>query len=497
MPHAARVDSAGDGWLDSCILKAWGPIAVAALLLVVAAVITRHGVARPEPVYQGKRLRQYLDQMAKDYPYGKNNPGVRAVYQLGPEAVPYLRRSLHKKDSLSVKALVFLHAKLPAALGRHLPDPNLEHLRMVSCSAALCLAAFGPLAKEAMPELIDCFRDVRSMNCAYGAVLQIGPRPGDLPALLSILAGTNTSASGYAAICIGQIGVTNSEVLAALITAAKSGPRHTRYSAINALCALGPNAAAAIPVLARNQSDSDSTIRIASAIAAWLVQGQTNAPVAFLASELENELEHGSPPSTVPNCMGPHEMTLLEILGILRKIGSQALPAVPLLRRLRDDTNVWLRITTVEALWAIDRETNDLVPICFEALKYVDPGVQAIGADLLDQFCVDRRANLPELHEMLASSDTAVQVHAAHALWTLNGETEKTTPALVLCLQDHFRYAQSKEIRRLAAETLGQMGARARSAVPALVVALNDNEEPVRAAATNALRQIEGGTRVR
>jgi HEAT repeat protein len=478
-------------------LKRWGQIAVAGLLFAVVAVITWQVAARPEPVYQGKRLRQYLDQMAKDYPYAVDNPGVRAVYQMGPDAVPYLRRALRKKDTLYVKALVFLRAKLPLTLSRRLPDPKIEHLRMVSMSAAHCLAVFGPLAKEALPELIDCLRDVRSMNSAYGAILRIGPRPEDLPALLSLMAGTNTSASGYAAVCIGQIGLTNSEVLAALIAAAKSGPQFTRNSAISALCALGPKAPSALPVLARNQSDSDSTIRTASAVAAWLIQGGTNAPVAFLAKELENELDHGSPPSTVPNCMGPHEMTLLGILGFYQKIGSQALPAVPLLRRVRNDTNVWLRITAVEALWAINRETNDLVPTCLEALKYFDPGVQAIGADLLDQFCVERRVTLPELHEMFASSDTAVQLHAAHALWTVTGETDKTIPILVSCLSDHFRYAQNKEIRRLAAETLGQMGARARPAVPPLVVALSDGEQQVRTAATNALRQIKGEARVR
>jgi HEAT repeat protein len=137
------------------------------------------------------------------------------------------------------------------------------------------------------------------------------------------------------------------------------------------------------------------------------------------------------------------------------------------------------------------------VPTCLEALKYFDPGVQAIGADLLDQFCVERRVTLPELHEMFASSDTAVQLHAAHALWTVTGETDKTIPILVSCLSDHFRYAQNKEIRRLAAETLGQMGARARPAVPPLVVALSDGEQQVRTAATNALRQIKGEARVR
>jgi len=291
--------------------------------------------------------------------------------------------------------------------------------------------------------------------------------------------------------------VTNSEVLAALITAARSGQQITRFSAISALGALGPKAVAAIPVVTRNLSDSDSTIRVASAVAAWQIQGKTNVLVAFLAKELENELDHGSPRSAVPNCMGPHEITLLGISGVLRKIGSQAKPAVPLLRQVRNDTNVWLRITAAEALWTINRETNELVPICLETLKYFDPGAQAIAADLVDQFCVEQHAALPELHEMLASRDTRVQLHAAHALWTLTGETDKTIPSLVLCLQDYFKYGKNGESRRLAAETLGQMGARARSAVPALVVALSDGEEQVRAAATNALKAIEGKVRSR
>ncbi len=193
--------------------------------------------------------------------------------------------------------------------------------------------------------------------------------------------------------------------------------------------------------------------------------------------------------------MGPHEVTLLGIAGVLREIGSQAKPAVPLLRQVRNDTNVWLRIAAVEALWTINRETNALVPICLETLKYFDPGAQAIAAELLDQFCVEQNVALPELNGMLAGPDTAVRLHAAHALWMLTGERDKTIPALVLCLQDHFRYGKNGEIRRVAAETLGQMGAGARSAAPALVVALNDGEEQVRAAATNALKAIEGEAR--
>ena len=86
-------------------MKRWGQIAVAVLLFAVIGVLTWQVVAKPEPVYQGKRLRQYLDQMAKDYPYGKNNPGVRAVYQLGPEAVPYLR-ALKDHDDVGLRTRV-------------------------------------------------------------------------------------------------------------------------------------------------------------------------------------------------------------------------------------------------------------------------------------------------------------------------------------------------------------------------------------------------------
>ena len=426
-----------------------------------------------------------------------DTPGVRAICEMGPDAVPYLRRALRKKDSFYVKALIFLHAELPAALGRRLPDPKLEHLKSVSCCAANCLAAFGPLAKEAMPDLIDCFRDFRLVNSAYGAILRIGPGREDLPALLSLMTGTNWAAPGYAAMCIGRIGVTNSEVLATLIIAARSGQQNTRFSAINTLGELGPKAIVALPVLTQNLSDSDSLIRVSSALAAWQIQGKTNAPVAFLAKELEIELDHGSPPSTVPNNMGPHEFVLLEIAGVLHVIGSQAQPVVPLLRQLRNDTNVWLRRTATEALWTINRETNELVPICLEAVKYVDPGAPVIEAELLDQFCVEHHVALPELNEMLGSRDTRVQLHAAHALWTVTGETDKTVPALVRCLQDHFRCDKDGESRRLAAETLGQMGAGARSAVPALAVALRDSEEQVRAAATNALKAIERELRSR
>ena len=67
-PGAAKVDPPGGQLIDFNILRRWGQIAVAGLLFVVVGVLTWKVLAKPEPVYQGRRLRQYLDQMAKDSP---------------------------------------------------------------------------------------------------------------------------------------------------------------------------------------------------------------------------------------------------------------------------------------------------------------------------------------------------------------------------------------------------------------------------------------------
>ena len=296
-----------------------------------------------------------------------------------------------------------------------------------------------------MPDLIDCFWDFRLVNSAYGRNPADWPGTGGFPALLSLMAGTNWGRAGLCRHVHRQNWRGKFRGARYLIIAARSGQQNTRFSAINALGELGPKAIVALPVLTQNLSDSDSLIRVSSALAAWQIKGKTNAPVAFMAKELENELDHGSPPSTVPNNLGPHEFILLEIVGALHVIGSQAHPVVPLLRQLRNDTNVWLRRTAAEALWTINRETNELVPICLETLRYVDPGAPVIEAELLDQFCVEQHVALPELNEMLGSRDTRVQLHAAHALWTVTGETDKTVPALVRCLQDHFRCARRRE----------------------------------------------------
>lgn len=370
----------------------------------------------------------------------------------------------------------------------------------LNAAAARALAAFGPLAREALPDLIECFKEGPKANLALYAVMQIGPEPENFPAMLSLLSSTNFAAPIYAIMCIGRIGVANAEVLNTLTKAAANQGALSPYVRRNAIEALGDlrlKARSAETVLTRNLDDPDSVVRISSAAALWKIQGKTNASVTWFVKALDDEIHHGSPPSSTPNTFGDHEVNLARITNLLREMGSRAEPAVPLLRMIENERPIQLRMAAAGALWKINGETNRLVSIYQEALRYFDSNVRERAAEFLTEFCTDQHLFLPELEGMLSSPDSFTRFYAARALWKLNGQTESTLPFLIAGLQDHFTYYWNTEIRQLAAETLAEMGLKAKPAVPALQLALRDGQPNVRFAATNALQQIDPETTAR
>ncbi len=88
--------------------------------------------------------------------------------------------------------------------------------------------------------------------------------------------------------------------------------------------------------------------------------------------------------------------------------------------------------------------------------------------------------------EQSRDADVVKRRQAVRELGSRDAEAEKVVPALVVALSDENHY-----VRRDAAVALGRLGADACPAVPALLNALEDSEESVRKAAAASLKKID------
>ena len=74
---------------------------------------------------------------------------------------------------------------------------------------------------------------------------------------------------------------------------------------------------------------------------------------------------------------------------------------------------------------------------------------------------------------------------AASALGRIGPEAKEAVPALIIALND-----QSEGVRSSAASALGRIRPEAKESVPALIIALNDQSEWVRHSAASALGEM-------
>src|SRR5439155_18980093 len=126
--------------------------------------------------------------------------------------------------------------------------------------------------------------------------------------------------------------------LAALIDALDSPEPSVRYHAANQLCSTGPEAGAALPLLTKCMSDTNTGVRVNAAMAVYRISGQSDEPVRILveAMKADSPTDRGN--------SAAH----------LSQIGPAAKPAVPALRQLFRDPDQYASSWASEALKKID-----------------------------------------------------------------------------------------------------------------------------------------------
>ena len=318
--------------------------------------------------------------------------------------------------------------------------------------AARTLARLGPQAKAALPELGSVLADAREALDvrieAARAILSIGDTAAVAASLVVAMGGTDTTLRELGAEGVAKAGKVVVPEVVKLLKSTDRGLRLTACRALAGMGAQGREAAGALMVVFKDELEAlekeagkidsvgirDSFIRHSTDTPVLAAMGCMGADVA---PELVELLKTG------------RNATVMWVSRVLGRMGPEAKTAVGALAQvLESSPDAGNRARAAEALGGIARVSPE--------------AMAALGKALTDK-------------------EDVVQRYSAIALKTAGGVTilaaalKNTPPA----------------VRKLAAKTLGEMGAAAAAAVPALEEAAKDADQEVKTEAENALKVIQ------
>lgn len=193
---------------------------------------------------------------------------------------------------------------------------------------------------------------------------------------------------------------------------------------------------------------------------------------------------------------------------VLRTIGVPANPAIPdlvnvalqnprnrnpiLFSMSRLGTPEYAREEAAQTLVKFSKNGASVIDLIVPRLSSLDVVVRGNAADLLRRIGIPDAAAVPLLRNMAANDkDFSVRIDAVRALGAMGSEAKVAVPLLIATMEDesYMRPTRLRDwIRRWATIALGNIGAAAESAIPALSVQLADG--PLGFDAARALLKI-------
>jgi hypothetical protein len=238
-------------------------ILIASACLAILAGAAWQLLSPHEPVYQGKRLSNWLEQFSTNH-WGKFNStedkeAASAIRQIGTNALPVMLKLMSKRDSrLTQKLMDFL----PRLWVSRRQDVLWGRRRL----GATGFVALGPIARPAVPALMTLAND-RDRGVRYHAVYALGhlgsaAQPA-VPFLIGRLTDSSVTTRRHAMFGLAAIHLEPELVVPVMSEYASDHGADVvmRWAAIQGLGNFGAQAKAAIPVLVRLLSDQGETIR--------------------------------------------------------------------------------------------------------------------------------------------------------------------------------------------------------------------------------------------
>jgi HEAT repeat protein len=433
-----------------------------------------------------------------------------------PPTVPELVKLLEDKESVTNRA------EAARALGELGPDavdavPALaarlaDEDDGVRANTASALSSIGPGAKQAVPALLKALNDkydiVRSN--AVGALISIKPTGKEaVQALIAKMKDRDGYATRAAPMALGAMGTGAKDAIPALTEAIEKWEDYCREPAC-ALGQMGQDAKVALPTLRKKLDDlklrlrnknvqgldrgdaARSLIEVAAAI--WKLDRRYDALKELMAVAEDRDLMY----------RGNLDHVRAAATKALGDIGPSAKDAVPLLTAGIKESEYATEWYAAEALGNMGGAAADAVPAL---LKLLEPGHHPTEVVIiaLGKIGPPAKGAVSALEKFLASPNGRESLLAAEALWRIEKRAD-TVPVLVTSLKlkeipfgVNSRYYSmirpAIEIRRHAAQVLGELGPKAKAAIPALREALKDERLTVREAAAEALKKVDIGSK--
>jgi HEAT repeat protein len=192
-------------------------------------------------------------------------------------------------------------------------------------------------------------------------------------------------------------------------------------------------------------------------------------------------------PNLVRALKNPDVQTRRSAAFVLEAAGNDAAPYISDLAGGLKDRDRFVRWTLIRALGRLaPQEPRVVVAALIPAVQDPDIDVRLAVMKSLENYKKEAADAGPAIARLLPRADTIIQLAGLKTIQAIGSVDDATLATVAGLLQ-----SPEVNVRVSAAETLGRAGKSARGAVPGLQRALEDEDDRVRSAASEALLRIK------
>ncbi len=442
---------------------------------------------------------------------------LQALRSIGPASKPAAKQILPLLESNNS------YLKIAAARTLWAVDPgNKENLQPiikvlvdslhvpvneVRSSAAVALTEIGAPAVEPLLEQLKTeYKVNHTEQCQqiFDVFAQMGAQ-GDaaIPTLIKALKVENPELVWHAAHALGAISAKPAEVVPALTPLLKSSSPEVRAHAAIALGSFGGAAKSAVPELIKLLSDSDLNVKLDAAAALGAIGPDASSAVSALVKAMQDgptalTLTSASALASIGKSAVPevtkllNEDSSLKLLAIhvLGEIGTESAASIPELLKLTKSEDTDIRETAIVSLGEIGPKAIEAETELINILENSTGTTRNKAVYALSKIGSKKALPLIKKYAAADSDDERFQLVCAWALLredpTNPEAVNAALPGLIKALSD-----DNALLRREAASAIALSGPLAKSAVPSLKAALeNEKDQTVIAELITALAEI-------